>query len=378
MIRLDTLFLKYNSFDTKAFIQEAAAFSPNSIILVLDFEKIAVKYAAPGLEIRQSSFRLYYGKAHISWLKPFIFLLDLLLMLRLFVSLCLRFKPRTCWIESTYAAFLMCLIKLFGGCQRLIYLPGDWLVNKRHKKFLSILNCNIIFPKLDYIVSRMSDVVIYGDERLALARHTYWGRKISSSEKIYNPVEFPGISLIQENSTEIKKCICFLGDARLDSGLDIAIRALGDLRQKEDIRLKVIGPPSSQMDNFKNLAKTVRLDRYVTFMGFVQTEALKEALADCFCGLNLLTQRDSYSSYGIPGKQIHYLQFLLSVIATDNAGTLVPIIRQKRLGVIIDPTSEDLQAAVWETFSNQQRYRVNIIDFIKSIKRVNIKTLIEA
>ena len=379
MHKIDILAFKANTFDSEDFANALMAYNSNCIILTMDLDKMTVVHKAPHVKLKKNIFKFHKIKnSKINDLfLPFLFLFDIILIIRILAGICFRYRPRICWIENVYAAFIIGLLKIFNGYGELIYLPGDWLVNAAHKTPRSYIANNMLFPLLDYFVCRFSDVVVYSDERLAQARFKFWGRKIPKREKIYSALYFPGMRLKVNNREGEKNAICFLGDMRLDSGLDIAIKVLRDLRKEKDIVIKIIGRKGQNFGYFWKMAKDYGLDPYVEFLGFVKTENLMEAAADCFCGINILTSINSFSNYAIPGKQMHYLQLLLPIIATENAGTLVTVIREKSLGLIIEPSAEAFREAVLKIHRDQVMYRKNIMDFVNNLKFIPIKEFIE-
>jgi len=378
--RVDILAFKMESFDTEDFIKELISYSRDCIILVVDFDKMVIKYKPQNVSFQRNVFEFHKTKSNKlnNLILPFLFLLDILLLIRIFAAICFKYRPRICWIENLYVTFIIGILKKFHLCGKLISLSSDWLVNPAEKRLWSYIANNLLFPFLDYFGWRLSDVVLYGDERLAQARYRFWGRNIAKRKKMFSPICFPGLSLKINNSDRARNAICFLGDMRLDSGLDIAIKALFDIRKQEGIVLKIIGPQRQNYEYFKKLTTECRLEAYVEFFGFIEAGKLREILDDCFCGINILTSLNSYSNYAIPGKQIHYLQFLLPIIATEDAGILVPVIKEKALGIIIEPTQVAFKNSIIKVYKDQVEYRKNIINFINNIQRINIKELIEA
>ncbi|MDP2943887.1 MAG: glycosyltransferase [Candidatus Omnitrophota bacterium] len=380
MDKIAILVFRIDSADAGDFQEELCAYSKNSLLLLFDSRRIIVKYHKEGIRFKKNTFRFYRGKnKKLNYLfAPFLLLLDNFLMIKIFSSIFLKYRPRICWMENLYVAvFIVFLKKLNLFKTRLIYLPNDWLVNPSYKRIWSYFGNNFIYPFLDYVACRFSDEVIYCDQKLAQARYNFWARKLAKKEKSFSQINFPGLKIKANNSDTVKNAICFLGDMRMDSGLDLAIKSLSYLSNDYNIILKIIGPIKYNYDYFEKLTKKYKVEKYVEFVGFVEVEHLTEVLSGCFCGINVLTSINSYSNYAIPGKQIHYLQFLLPILTTENAGTLVPLIKEKGLGLVINPKQLDFNEAVIKIYKEQAKYRENIINFINCINRVNIRELIE-
>jgi glycosyltransferase involved in cell wall biosynthesis len=380
MQKLDVLAYKMDSYDTEDLIDKIKSYSQNSIILIFDFDKIFIKYKGNCNSLKDSTWKFHRinNKYLMNLLLPFLFSLDILMMLKIFFGICFKYRPRIFWTENVYAAFIAGILRKFGLCNKLIYVPGDWLVNTNNKKLWSYLANNIMFPILDYFACRFSSVVLYGNERLRTAREIFWGRKIARKEKLCPFIQLPGISLKTANIKKTGKTMCFLGDRRLDSGLDIAIKALPGIREHYDIMLKAIGPVRDNDDYFKDLAKDLHVTPFVKFYGYLDSHDLEIALEDCFCGLNILTDNNSYSYYGFPGKQVHYLQHLLPIILTEGAGSFVPVVLENSLGMITEPSVNAFRDVAIQLYKRQQEYRNNIIQFITNVIPIRIEEIMEA
>ena len=369
-----------DSYDTLDLIDKIKSYSQNSIILIFDFKKIFIKYKGNFNELKDTiwKFHIINNKYLMNLLLPFLFSLDILMMWWILFGICFKYRPRIFWTENVYAAFIAGILIRLGLCDKLIYVPGDWLVNTNNKRLWSYLANNIMFPVLDYFACRFSSVVLYGNERLRAAREKFWGRKIARKEKLCPFIQFPGISLKTTDSKKKGNTMCFLGDRRLDSGLDIAIKALPGIRKNYDIVLKAIGPVRDNDDYFKNLASDLRVAPFVKFYGYLDSRDLASVLEDCFCGLNILTDKNSYSYYGFPGKQVHYLQHLLPIILTEGAGSFVPVVLENSLGMIVEPSVDAFHDAAIHLYERQQEYKSNIIQFIKNVLPIRIEEIIEA
>ncbi len=164
---------------------------------------------------------------------------------------------------------------------------------------------------------------------------------------------------------------------RKDSGLDLAIKALSKIRQDEDVSLIILGPKTHHYDYFKQLSKQYHVEQYVKFLGFVENDQFDKILSDCFCGINILTAKETYSYYTIPGKIMHYIQYMLPVIVTDGVGYFSSVVRNNKLGLVIEPSETEFIDAVYKIFHAQGQYRNNILRYVSSLPKIDIKELIE-
>jgi len=371
------LAFKMYSYDTESFVSDILAYSRESIILVFDFEKIACYHAPESLNtgFKTRRFIVTRNKLLSKWLTPLRFLANIFCIFSTIFWLIVRFRPQICWMENTYAAFITGILRKLRFTSKTFYLPGDWLAVKKFRNPLAYFGSNILFPLLDRCACRCNDVVLNHSQAIAEARYAFWGRRITNKEALY-PYKFK-IKVPTATPSIKRKALCFLGSPRKDSGLDLTISALARLSKTHDFALKVIGPKRQDYERFKEFASEQGVGSKVDFMGFVKTDELPSVLADCFCGLNLINNSDSYSSFTIPGKLVHYFQNLLPVIATSGIGYMAQEIQKARIGLIIEPDVDILFNSICSVYEKQDEFRSNIIDYINAQPEVSMYELIE-
>jgi len=376
MNRIDILAYKMYSYDTDAFIRDVLNYSKNSIIVVFDFDKIIIHHKPSNIEFKKDT--IYYPSKRNLYFKLLWYPIYLWQLTKLLFAICWKYRPRICWIENTDAAVIVGILRRLHLCAKSIYLPGDWVAGYRNKKdILGYIFKNIIFPVHDYLACKLNDMVLDHTKEIAEARYRFWNKEITKKHGLYGYK--PQVRSVPANSGGDKRFLCFLGDIRKDSGLDIVIFALSEVRKKYDIALKVIGPENyERYEYLKKLAAELGVAQHVDFLGFVKTDKLAEVLSDCFCGINLLTSVDSYSSYTIPGKFIHYLQFLLPVLTTKGGGPFVSQIQEKGLGIVIEPHKDKVVGAIIDIYREQNSYRGNIIQYINSQPTMSIREFVES
>lgn len=378
MSKIDILAFKNSSYDSDSFIEDILSYSKNSILLISDFDKITVHHKPSSTNFEKKTIR-YYGtiinKLNYYFL-PFFFVANTFIFLKLFLILCCKYRPRICWVENYCAASIVGFLRRLGLCGKSIYVPGDWLAVKNdRKKLLRYVGNNFVFPIGDYLACKFNDLVLNHTGKIAEARYKFWGKKIAKNEKLY-PYK-PQIKTSDIYKNKEKKAICFIGDMKRDSGLDIAIKSLIDIRKKQRLIFKIIGPQRKHYEYFRKLPIKHKVGQYVQFLGFIDTDKLAEILSDCFCGISLVTSNNTYSSYTISGKLIHYLQYLLPVIVTEGAGPFTSILRDNELGIVIEPSQDAFIDAVFTIYDKQKQYRENIIQYINSLPKIDIKEMIE-
>jgi glycosyltransferase involved in cell wall biosynthesis len=371
MVKADILAFKMNSSDTESFENDIINYSKNSIILIHDLEKITVRYKPSNIYLKDNIIWYFKTKNH-----KYFYIFNTVKILKLFFLICWKFRPRVVWVENTDAAVIVGLLRKCRLCDESIYVPGDWLVNPVNKKnFFSYVANNLLFPINDYLACKLNDVVLNHTPRLSEARYKFWGRKIAKKEKLY--IFNPRIKISAISPNKMSKNICFIGQMRKDSGLDLAIKALNKIRQEEDVSLIIIGPKTHHYEYFKQLSKQYHVEQYVKFLGFVETDQLIKILSDCFCGINILTLKQTYSYYTIPGKIMHYIQYMLPVIVTDGIGFFSSVVRDNELGLVIEPSETEFINSIFKIFHAQEQYRNNILKYVSSLPKIDIKELIE-
>lgn len=377
MRQLQFVAYKMYSYDTDSFVEAALDYSRDSMIFVFDFEKIKCLYHPADIRLSHETIRfLTFRSQRLNrWLAPLRFLSNIGTIFFLFLVVITKYRPRVCWMENTYAAFITGFLRKLNFCQKTFYLPGDWLVTNRFKNPLSYFGSNILFPLLDYCACRWNDIVLNHMQAIADARDTFWKRKIAKKEGLY-AYQWK-INAPLEAKEGDRMTLCFLGSPREDSGLGLAISSLKELRRSGDFTLKIIGPKRQHYAHFRQLAAEMNVEPYVNFMGFIETRDLPQALADCFCGLNLVSSTESYSSFTIPGKLVHYFQYLLPVIATPGAGPMAEVISNAKIGVIVEPERNAFIGGIKVLYENKDQFRRNIINYINGQPHASLKELIE-
>lgn len=369
------LVFKTDSFDTDSIVKDVLSFNSDAVVLILGFDRrIRVVHTPEGREGEAIELPRFASERLNKRLAPILFFFDLVAYARLFTGVCLRRRPRLCWIENTFAAAILGVLKRLGLCGEIIYLPGDWLMPEKRGAGLKRYLWGLLFIAADYAACSSAALVLNSTARITEARRRFWGREIAKKEEIYS---FNLEVKADESAREQRQKICFMGNVRSDSGLEIVVSSIAKMKETAGVSLKVIGPAGGE-DAVRNMADPYGIASNIEFAGFVERERLPQAVSDCFCGVNLLTDPESYSSYTIPGKIIHYLQFLLPVITTKGAGVMADVIAKNGLGLVIEPNEDEFIEAVMKLREKQDEFRGNILAYIKGLPRVDFSRLLEA
>lgn len=378
------LVFKTDSFDTDSLIEDILDYSKDSVVHVLGFDrKITTVHTPEGRRNEVLNLFSFRSEKLNKALSPVLFLFDMASFSRLIFGSCIRHRPRFCWIENTFAAAIAGLFRKLGLCGEVIYLPGDWFMPEGRGAGLRKYLWGVLFIAADYAACRSSSLVLNTTERITEARQRFWGKSIAAREGLYTfnmKVKAVGAGSgegADAASGTGRRKICFLGNIREDSGLEVIFRSLARIGEVKDIGIKIIGPAWGH-ERVRRLSEEFGIAGRVEVLGFVDRKDLPSAVSDCFCGVNLLTDPKSYSSYTIPSKIVHYLQFLLPVITTRGAGEMAGVIRDRMLGLVIRPEEDEFVEAVIEVHSLQDEFRRNISAYIKGLPKVELSKLLGA
>ncbi|PIU03195.1 hypothetical protein COT44_04870 [Candidatus Shapirobacteria bacterium CG08_land_8_20_14_0_20_39_18] len=359
---------KVDSFDNDVFIEDIVIYRPNSIILIFNKQGIRVAYKPKNYDIKNeglSSFHFSNPKIDY-FVYPLMFVANLLKVLGIFLYFCFKYRVNTIIVENTFAAAIVGILRKIGLVKKMLYIPGDWLAgNVVRMGIWSHLGNNIIFPVFDYVACKFSDITLNCTLQIIEERNKFWGKSASNKDVLF----VNRLKIKQDMSNVLKNKIVFLGLLRDDSGVNFVVSSLPKIRKSVPVSLKMIGNKSHQELFIKKLAISNGVEKNIEFMGFTEKEKFKEALKDCFCGLNLVTSKESHTSKTIPAKICDYLQYLIPVVVTKNIGPMAKIIEINKLGVVIDPTKENISRAILHVYKNQVQYRNNIIKYLHSLEK---------
>ncbi len=370
---IDVLTYKVDSFDTDCFQEDIMSFSSRSIIFLFNNNKIWMAYKPEDIVLKKEKmvfFKLRQLKINY-YIYPLIFFIDHFNIAVFFLRILIGYRVKTIVVENTYAAVIFGLFRKMGLCKKMVYLPGDWLQGCNAKGGIwNKLGSNVVFPLFDYLACKFSDVTLNCTEFIQQSRRKFWGRVITNKESVFQS-RFKIKAEPVEHDEDSKK-ILFMGTIRRDSGIELLIESLKDIRKEFDVSLKIFGTINPQYEYLRELAKEYNVDTYIEFMGFIERENFKKVMSDCFCGVNLLTSTNSYTTKTLPSKLFDYLQYLLPVIVTENMGPMCDVISEHKLGVVVKPREDNLVKAESNIFRNQVKYRKNIVRYLNSLPPITI------
>jgi hypothetical protein len=371
--KLDLLVIKTDSFDTETFVRDSVKYSKNSLVLLISFKgEISVAHAPKNnnYENKIWKYSIQNNKLRISGIVSFVVFIILITII--LTAIFLKFRVRVVIIENTYAAIIAGLYRKLGRSKKSFYIPGDWLASGRRTSGASNIFNNYIFPVCDYLSCKLNDVVLDHNEKITKARNKYWGKEITE-KKTKKYIYWLNQVKVNTNyyDNKKKKAICFLGNITEIYSFDIILNSLKILNNQYDIRLKIIGPENNLLRKVKNKAKLMKVEHFVDFAGYVDRHDLPSKLSDCFCGINIITDKNSHSNFSIPGKLIYYLSSLIPIIATKNIGPFMSVISDHKIGLMINADVKSFTDAVVDIYVNQKYYVERMRGLINSLPSAN-------
>lgn len=370
---------KVESFDTECFKEDLIAYDSEVILLVFNKNGVRVVFKPSDIVLKHQLLTFFHFPAPALdyILYPCFFIFDHLRIFIMFLWLSLKYDLKVVLVENTYVAAMVGVLKKMRLIKKCIYFPGDWLAGSQTKRGIwSHLGNNRMFPFFDYWACRFSDVTWNCTEAIATARHQHWGRTISKKERVfYNRLK---IKTKSKQANTICKKIVFLGLVREDSGIDIVIKSLKDIKEHFDVTLKIIGSNEGRINQVTALARQYHVADLLEYLGYISRAEFDQALSDCFCGINLITQLNSYTPKTLPAKIFDYWQYLLPVVVTKNIGPTADLIETQKLGLVIEPNEKQFVETVFKIYNNQVQYRERIMDYVGTAMHTPIEELLNA
>ncbi len=166
--------------------------------------------------------------------------------------------------------------------------------------------------------------------------------------------------LLDKKNKEKKKIVLgFIGIIREQQGLDLAYKFL---KENNNCILEVVGS-GYKLDHYKKLAKKMKLDKKIKFLGFV--EDLEETIKGWDMGLALYENTDdNLSIYCEPTKIKDYLEFGLPVITTKTTYFYKEVAGLKA-GMAIEETIDELDTAIKKIMDNYEVYKKGVKKLVK-------------
>lgn len=368
-------------FSEKA-VGEIAKAKPNSIVISgsLIHGKYVYAHLPPGRRFRREPFL-----NALLWLQPclgYVFypiflMLDTTVIFLFYLWMGLRFRVNTVYVSDARFAVAVGLLRKLGLFRRLVYWAGDWFQgNSLRTGIWSRLGNDVYFPIVDWLSCKLSDLTVNHTDLMGKTRTQYWGRQIPRNETVFVP---PPLTVECRDASVKARAhnILFMGTTRPDSGLDIVLKALQIIRERQgdmprEMTVKVVGPDSPALRKLTKFADECGLGAFLEYAGFTDRAAFEAVFADCYCGVNLITDPNSYTSKTVPVKLLDYFQYLLPALVTPYVGPKADTIRELKLGLVVSPEVEAVASALIELYEHRSEYVQNIQTFLTTQSPGNI------
>lgn len=260
-------------------------------------------------------------------------------------------------------AFVGVLLKKLGFTKKVIFYCIDYVP----KRFSSPL-INSVYHRIDKWAVEESDATWNLSPRMEEGRNKKWGKVLGY--QITVPIGAWYDRIQAQRATKINPHeIIYVGTIIEKQGLDMCIEAVRVLKESiKDIQLTIIGSGPYE-NNIKGLVKRYKLERYIHFLGYLDShEDVERRLSEASLAVALYNpQKDMFTYYADPTKVKTYLACGLPVLITD-----IPYIAKHAeiagCAIIVDYTLSDVTEKIEQFFKDKKRieqYRMNALMFAK-------------
>lgn len=263
--------------------------------------------------------------------------------------------------------------KKFGIIKKLVFYTIDYNPQRFENKTL-----NNIYHFLDRLACYYADAIWVLSKKMDIARKKNGVDAKRMAPSILLPM---GANLERIKVLPFEKIqrhqIVYAGFLMEKQGVQLAIESLLKVVEKiPDVKFVIIGQGEYE-NKLKNLAKHLKVSRYVEFKGFVKDHKEVEKIL-CKSAVALAPYVDSatnYTRYTDPGKPKLYLGCGLPVVIT-NVPQIAGIIQSKKAGIIADYEANSFANAIIKLLSNDKLYLEYRKNAIELSKKYNTNSLI--
>lgn len=261
-------------------------------------------------------------------------------------------------------AFSGLVLKKLGRVEKVIYYTIDLYPQRFSNKLI-----NWVYHKLDRYCVRFCDETWNVSPFLVEYREKKGMRGPEYSRQFTVPIGIWFGEMKRVPTSKVKKTkIVYVGHLKAFYGVDLAIRALPEIRKKiPDINLEIIGGGEQQKE-LEELTKKLGLSAHVKFHGWKEKKEAEKILADGAIGLAPFnTDIDEKIKNADPAKIKDYMALGLPIVMTGaslNAGTISKL----KCGIVINNTPQSLAKAVIRLLSDKdiwRQYRENALKYVQ-------------
>lgn len=257
-----------------------------------------------------------------------------------------------------------------GLILRFFYLAGSvtyYVIDYVPVRFSNNL-LNYIYHLIEKWSAEFSNWTWNLSPRMIEARNNKWNKKFNNQLVVPHGLDFQRIKRVLFEKIN-KYEILYMGSLLKKQGIQLVLQILPELVKKiPSVCFTIIGTGPYEAE-LKNQVKKLSLQKYVSFLGYIESHAeMEERVAKAAIAIALYNKEyDDFSYFGDPGKVKSYLGAGVPIIITD-----VPFIARqvndKKCGFIINYDKDDLYKILIKYFHNEElmkEYRKNAVDFAK-------------
>jgi len=260
-------------------------------------------------------------------------------------------------------AFVGVILRKLGKVKKVVFYCIDYVPQRFNNRLV-----NNFYHWVDKICAQKCDLTWNLSPRMIEGREKRWGKSFPCQTVVPHGVHFHRIKRLPFREIN-KEEIVFMGSLLKKQGVQLVIKALPEIRKKiQDIRLTIIGTGPYEK-NLKDLVKKLKLEKLVSFTGYVEShQKLENLMAKGALGVALYNSAiDQFTYYADPGKVKVYLGAGLPVVITD-VPYIAKEIEKEKCGIIVDYNKKDIAEAITGLLKDEkklQAYRQNALSYAK-------------
>lgn len=265
---------------------------------------------------------------------------------------------------DNYDGFLGLIFKKIGKVENVVFYTIDYVPNRFKNPLLNRLYHYFDAQCLKHckIVWNISPNMVAAREKYNKLRREKCVSQIVVPQGIwYNRIPKP--PLAKRNRYRI----VFLGHLVERQGLDLVIRALPKIIKKiPKVSLLIIGTGSFEK-NLKNIVRERKLNKYVTFTGYIEKDTdIERKIAESGIAVAMYKPTsDNLTYFADPGKIKNYLSAGLPIVLTD-VPPIARDVQEKKCAFIAKYEEEDFSEKVICLLDDKKRlkeYSKNAIEY---------------
>lgn len=260
-------------------------------------------------------------------------------------------------------AFAGHILKIIGRTKEIVYYVIDYIPNRFQNNFI-----NSIYHWVEKYCARKSNWTWNLSPRMIEERQKGETGVFPNQLVVFHGVHFNRIKRVPFSKIN-KHEILYMGALLKKQGVQMVIEALPIILEKiPDITFTIIG--SGEYGNMlKKLVKKLRLEKYVTFLGYIKNHVeVENRMAKAAIAIALYEEKkDNFTYYTDPGKVKNYLGAGVPVLITD-VPYMAGLTERAKCAIITHYRKQEVAEKLVSFLSNEKMmrgYRANAVRFAK-------------